>query len=106
MSLPLWHYFAVASIGIFAILSLFWTIPNSILEGRAAAGGLALISTIGAFGGTVCPAFVGWLTVASGSIYVPFAAVGALLAVGMLALLIGIPRHDNASVGRRASLLG
>jgi sugar phosphate permease len=97
---------AVASIGIFAILSLFWTIPNSILEGRAAAGGLALISTIGAFGGTVCPAFVGWLTVASGSIYVPFAAVGALLAVGMLALLIGIPRHDNASVGRRASLLG
>jgi sugar phosphate permease len=32
-------FLTVASIGVFAILSLFWTLPNAILEGSAAAGG-------------------------------------------------------------------
>jgi sugar phosphate permease len=97
---------AVASIGVFAILSLFWTIPNSILEGSAAAGGLALISSIGAFGGTVCPAFVGWLSVVSGTIYLPLAVIGVLLAIGMLALLVGIPRPAAAPLQRQVSTPG
>jgi sugar phosphate permease len=95
---------AAASIGVFAILSLFWTIPNSMLEGNAAAGGLALISAIGAFGGAACPAFVGWLSVISGNIYVPLGAVGTLLAVGMLALLVGIPRPATAPPRKQGSL--
>jgi sugar phosphate permease len=78
---------AVASIGIFAILSLFWTIPNATLEGSAAAGGIALISAIGSFGGAICPALIGWISVATGSLYVPLAVVGAVLAIGMLALI-------------------
>ncbi|MGY3697051.1 sugar phosphate permease [Bradyrhizobium sp. USDA 3240] len=83
---------AIASIGIFAILSLFWTIPNAMLEGSAAAGGIALISAIGSFGGAVCPALIGWMNVATGSIYAPLALVGALLAVGMLTLILCVPR--------------
>lgn len=83
---------AVASIGIFAILSLFWTIPNAMLEGSAAAGGIALISAIGSFGGAVCPALIGWMNVATGSIYAPLALVGALLAIGMLTLILCVPR--------------
>ena len=82
----------IASIGIFSILSLFWTIPSAYLEGSAAAGGIALISAIGSFGGAVCPAFVGWLTVKTGSLYGAIAAVGVLHAVGMIALLIWAPR--------------
>jgi sugar phosphate permease len=87
----------IASIGIFSILSLFWTIPSAYLQGSAAAGGIALISAIGSFGGAVCPAFVGWLTVKTGSLYSAIAAVGALHAVGMIALLIWGPR----GIGRR-----
>ncbi|WP_375784090.1 MFS transporter [Bradyrhizobium sp. Pha-3] len=83
---------AIASIGIFAILSLFWTIPNAMLEGSAAAGGIALISAIGSFGGAVCPALIGWMNVATGSIYAPLALVGALLAIGMLTLIVCVPR--------------
>jgi sugar phosphate permease len=83
---------AIASIGIFAILSLFWTIPNATLEGNAAAGGIALISAIGSFGGAVCPAFIGWMSVATGNIYQPLDAVGVLLAIGMLTLVIGVPK--------------
>lgn len=83
---------AVASIGIFAILSLFWTIPNAMLEGSAAAGGIALISAIGSFGGAVCPALIGWMNVATGSIYAPLALVGAVLGIGMLTLIVCVPR--------------
>ncbi|MGY4320151.1 MFS transporter [Bradyrhizobium sp. JR3.5] len=83
---------AIASIGIFAILSLFWTIPNAMLEGSAAAGGIALISAIGSFGGAVCPALIGWMNVATGSIYTPLALVGAVLAIGMLTLIVCVPR--------------
>ncbi len=81
---------AVASVGIFAILSLFWTIPNATLEGGAAAGGIALISAIGSFGGAICPALIGWISVATGSLYIPLAVIGALLAVGMLALIAAV----------------
>ncbi|GEC54290.1 sugar phosphate permease [Bradyrhizobium japonicum] len=89
---------AVASIGIFAILSLFWTIPNAMLEGSAAAGGIALISAIGSFGGAVCPALIGWMNVATGSIYAPLALVGAVLGIGMLTLIVCVPRarHEVA----------
>ncbi|MGF6309420.1 MFS family permease [Bradyrhizobium sp. i1.8.4] len=85
---------AIASIGIFAILSLFWTIPNAMLEGSAAAGGIALISAIGSFGGAVCPALIGWMNVATGSIYAPLALVGAVLGIGMLALIVCVPRSE------------
>ncbi|TWC05935.1 sugar phosphate permease [Bradyrhizobium macuxiense] len=83
---------AIASVGIFAILSLFWTIPNAMLEGSAAAGGIALISAIGSFGGAVCPALIGWMNVATGSIYAPLALVGAVLGIGMLTLIVCVPR--------------
>jgi len=86
---------AVASIGIFAILSLFWTIPNAMLEGNAAAGGIALISAIGSFGGAVCPALIGWMNVATGSIYAPLALVGAVLGIGMLTLIVCVPRSGQ-----------
>ncbi len=79
-----------ASIGIFSILSLFWTIPSAYLYGSAAAGGIALISAVGSFGGAVCPA-VGWLTVKTGSLYGAFAAIGLLHAAGMIALLLFAP---------------
>lgn len=82
----------IASIGIFSILSLFWTIPSAYLDGSAAAGGIGLISAIGSFGGAVCPAFVGWLTVRTGNLYGALAIVGALHAIGMIALLVWAPR--------------
>jgi len=89
---------AIGSIGIFAILSLYWTIPNAMLDGSAAAGGIAFISAVGSFGGAVCPAFIGWMSVATGSLYIPLNAVGALLLIGMLALIIGVPRLKEKSL--------
>lgn len=90
---------SVASIGIYSVLSLFWTIPSAYLHGSAAAGGIALISAIGSFGGAVCPAFVGWLTVRTGSLYGALVAIGGLHAVGMVALLAWGPRGKDTASG-------
>jgi MFS family permease len=93
---------AVASVAIYSILSLFWTIPGAYLQGDAAAGGIALISAIGSFGGAVCPAFVGWLTVSTGSLYSALAAVGALHAAGMAVLLVYGPSPQDETAGSLA----
>ncbi|MDB5774441.1 MAG: major Facilitator Superfamily protein [Herbaspirillum sp.] len=81
----------IASIGIFSVLSLFWTIPSAYLNRSAAAGGLALISSIGSFGGAVSPAMIGAIKVRMGSLYIGLDVIAILLAVGMLTLLICIP---------------
>ena len=77
----------VASVGIYAVLSLFWTIPTAYLRGSAAAGGIATITAIGAIGGAVSPWLVGTMKTQTGSLYTGLAAIGVLLALGMLTLL-------------------
>jgi MFS family permease len=87
----------IASVGIFSVLSLFWTIPSAYLSQSAAAGGLALISSIGAFGGAVSPAMIGAVRVQTGSLYIGLALVALLLVIGMLALLVCIPAGNARS---------
>jgi D-galactonate transporter len=87
----------IASVGIFSVLSLFWTIPSAYLSQSAAAGGLALISSIGAFGGAVSPAMIGAVRVQTGSLYIGLALVALLLVIGMLALLVCIPASNARS---------
>ncbi len=82
---------AVASIGMLGVLTIFWTIPATYLRGTAAAGGIAVISSLGAIGGFVSPTLVGALKAQTGSIYTGLAVVAALLIAGMIALLLGIP---------------
>ena len=82
---------AVISVGIFGAHITFWTLPADYLQGTAAAGGIAVISSLGAIGGFVSPTLVGALKVHTGSIYTGLAVVAVLLIVGMIALLLGIP---------------
>jgi len=70
----------VALIGITAARAIFWTIPTGFLTGLAAAGGLAFINTIGATGGFVGPAVVGWLRDQTGGFSAGLLAMAGLLA--------------------------
>ncbi|WHZ09882.1 MAG: putative MFS-type transporter [Burkholderiaceae bacterium] len=88
---------AIGSVGIFGVLITFWTIPASYFKGTAAAGGIAVISSLGAIGGAVSPSLVGTMKVHTGSIYGGLSIVAVLLALGMLALLVFVPR----SFGRK-----
>jgi MFS family permease len=51
----------LALIGTIAGRTIFYTLPAKFLSGRAAAGGLALINSIGALGGFAGPYLVGYL---------------------------------------------
>jgi MFS family permease len=51
----------LALIGTIAGRTIFYTLPNRYLSGQAAAGGLALINSIGALGGFAGPYLVGYL---------------------------------------------
>jgi D-galactonate transporter len=94
-----------ASIGIYATLSLFWTIPTAYLDGGAAAGGIATITAIGALGGAASPSLVGMLKAHTGSLYSGLVVIALLLALGMLALLRAVPasrRVESGTPGRAA----
>ncbi len=85
----------VASIGIFSVLSLFWTIPSAYLGGSAMAGGIALISSIGYLGAVVSPTLVGWIKVKTGSLYIGLSTIALLLIFAMLLLLIFVPATER-----------
>jgi ACS family tartrate transporter-like MFS transporter len=79
--------FTVAAIGIYAALPVFWTLPTAVLTGTAAAGGIALINSVGNLGGYVGPVAVGWLHSTTGSYAGGMIVLGAGLAgAGLLAL--------------------
>lgn len=53
--------FSLGAMGIFASLPLFWSLPTAILGGSAAAGGIALINSIGNLSGYLGPFVIGKL---------------------------------------------
>ena len=53
--------FTLAAIGYWSIMGPFWTLPTSMLGGRAAAGGVAIIMMISGAGGFVGPYLTGRL---------------------------------------------
>lgn len=57
----------VALIGLYGVLSPYYSIPHSFLTASAAAGGIALLNTVGNFGGFVGPYAMGLLTKFSGT---------------------------------------
>jgi MFS family permease len=74
-----------------AILSFqatFWAIPSSFLTGRAAAGGLALIVSIGNLGGFVGPSMIGFIKQATNSFTYPLLSVAGALLIGACAMLV------------------
>jgi MFS family permease len=53
----------VAAAGLIVAPALFWTLPTGLLGGAAAAGGIALINSIGNLGGFVAPNLRAWLEI-------------------------------------------
>jgi sugar phosphate permease len=86
-----------ASVAVFAFLALFWTIPSAYLQGPAAAGGLALISSVGATGGVISPIFVGWMKDLTGSLYESLGSMGLLLVLAMGVLYLTLWRRAPLS---------
>jgi ACS family tartrate transporter-like MFS transporter len=75
---------SLAFAGLKSTLGPFWALGTAFLSGTAAAGGIALINSVGNLGGFFGPALVGFMRDQTGS------NVAALLLLGAALLLMGI----------------
>lgn len=79
---------ALLGAGIIASIPAFWALPPKLLAGAGAgaAGGIALINTLGQFGGIVSPVMVGYIKDLTGSTTPALYVIGvtSLLAAGLL----------------------
>ena len=76
-----------AAAGFIAVQPLFWTFPTSYLGGAAAAGGIALINSLGALGGFVAPNVKTWAELTFSSPAAGLNLLAATTVVGALAFL-------------------
>jgi len=85
----------VASMAGFAAFGLFWTLPSALLTGSAAAGGLALINSIGSLAGFGGPYLIGWIKDSTGSTVAGLLFLAALpLLAALLTVILG---HDRSA---------
>ncbi len=82
---------ATASVGVFAFLALFWTVPTVVLGKGARAGGIALVSSIGASGSALSPAFMGWTQVLTGSLFGAIAVLASVFLASQIGLYFCAP---------------
>lgn len=82
--------FCLAAIGLWSTMGPFWALATRMIEGAAAAGGVAMITTVGALGGFLGPYVTGRMRDAThsfaGGLYAmsAVAAGGALLSLAMM----------------------
>jgi ACS family tartrate transporter-like MFS transporter len=69
---------------VFCTFAVFWTLPTAWLSGTAAAGGIALINSIGNLAGFGGPYLIGWVKDTTGS------TSNGLLVLSLLPLLAGL----------------
>jgi ACS family tartrate transporter-like MFS transporter len=91
---------SIAGFGIFGCLPVFWTFPTAFLSGAAAAGGIALINSIGNLAGFAGPYAMGRIKDLTGSY-----TNGLLLlsAVGFMAMIIVLALDHDRSLERVSS---
>ncbi|CAH1652218.1 putative tartrate transporter [Chelatococcus asaccharovorans] len=96
-----------ASVGIYAALGPFWAVPPLFLRGTAAAGGIALINSIGNLGGFVGPYTVGFIKQHTDRFTAGFEVLaGVVCAAGLLALTLRamLRRRGNLPAPRSPAL--
>jgi ACS family tartrate transporter-like MFS transporter len=80
-------WITVGLVGVISARTIFYTVPQHFLAAAAAAGGLAFINALGAFGGFVGPVMVGWLKDYTGGYNAGMVGMTALLVVAVVATL-------------------
>lgn len=91
-------FLCIAAFGIFGGFPLYLTIPASFLPRSSAAGGIALVTTLGSFGGFLTPWVLGMVKNFTGSIYsgLVFSAATSLLGGLLVCLVMGNKRFQSS----------
>jgi len=85
--LPTMIALTLATLGFYAALGPFWSLPTALLTGTGAAAGLALVNSMGNLGGFAGPTIVGVLKETTGSFSAALLFLAAVLALGGLMAL-------------------
>jgi ACS family tartrate transporter-like MFS transporter len=94
---------SIATLGIYAAIGTFWSLPTSILTGTGAAAGLALVNSIGNSGGFFGPLIVGHLKGTTGDFTAALLFLaGSLALAAALALFFGQAERSRAYRSRQA----
>ncbi|HLB97441.1 MAG TPA: MFS transporter [Acetobacteraceae bacterium] len=94
----------LAQMGQSAIAPTFWPLPSAMLTGTAAAGGIALINSVGNLGGFLGPYAMGLARDATGSFGVGLLILASgMLVAGITLLLLGRDRRYLHAPGRQAA---
>jgi MFS transporter, ACS family, tartrate transporter len=78
----------VAVAGINSYTATFWAVPGSFLTGVAAAGGIAMIVSIGNLGGFVGPFMIGQIKDITQTFTIPLLAVAGFLLFGSILMVV------------------
>jgi ACS family tartrate transporter-like MFS transporter len=87
----------LAAIGIWGSLGPFWALSTRFLKGTAAAGGIAIINSIGALAGVVAPPVIGWAKSATGKLTAGLLVVSLALVLGALLVML-VPKRVDQSI--------
>jgi len=91
---------AIGTSACFCSISTFWQLPSRILTDRAAAAGIALITSIGVSSGFMMPYFIGWVRDTTGTFQLAFIAIAVAMTVGSaLAIALDPERRRVPSAG-------
>jgi len=82
----------LATAGVLTALPMFWTVPQSLLGTAAAAGGLALINSIGNLAGFFSPYLVGWIKDLTHSTDIALYLIGISVLIAAI-LILRIPKE-------------
>lgn len=87
---------SLATAGLVSVVGPFWTLSTSFLRGRGAAGGIALINSVGNISGFIGPALLGVVKDTTHSFAAGMWMLGAALALGgLLALAVRPARRGT-----------
>ena len=87
----------LTAIGIFGALPVFWALPSAFLVGASAAGGIALINSLGNLAGFGAPFVTGFLTDLTGSYRTGLWVVGVVMMLAAFVVLaLGISPQPDA----------
>lgn len=74
----------------FSALPVFWAIPQRYLSGVGAAGGIAVISSLGQLGSFFSPTMIGWIKATTGSLNNGLFVLGTLMILGGIGLFLAM----------------
>ncbi|CAG9268754.1 MFS transporter [Paraburkholderia unamae] len=83
---------AVLAVGYLSCVAIFWTIPTGFLTGTAAAGAIALISSVAQIGGLIAPSVIGWMASVTHQLSAGSYVAAAVLFCGAAAIISIRPR--------------